>query len=336
MSRPWRLATGVAAVVGVLAGCAPRAVPPAAPAAAAPSGLTRELWTDQPFAQRLPRTAADLVVHYGGENHGSLEPCGCPKRPRGALAAFVGYAEAAVRAAPSPSVRVHAGYWLEDAVDYAGVPRPHVEVQDLWAMRGLAAANFDALNVTDHDVAGLVRVPADPTLPLVSAHITGPGVRRFVVVERGGLRVGITGVSGEAPSMADTSAFPRAPIDAAIPVLAELVTRTDVVILLAWKANDAVRELVDAVPGVDVVIDAGLYADAQRPVLRHDTAWTFSTWQLVRAGELRLHLDGGRVLGGVDRQVDLDDAVPVDATVARIAAEARREIDRAQRALYGE
>lgn len=322
------------ALLLALTACAPRAAP-TAPLASKSGPVVRELWTDEPFARRLPTSAADLVLYYGGENHGSLETCGCPNRPRGSIARFAGYVAASQRAAPAPAVRLHTGYWLTDAVDYTGQPRADAELMDVWAMRGLAAAGFDALNVSAHDVAGLVRVPPDPTLPLVSANVSGPGVRRYVIVEREGVKVGITGITGPAATMADTSAYPIAPPASAAGVLAELVTRADVVVLLAWNANDAVRTLQDAVPGIDVVLDAGLYSDAMPPVFRRDAVWTFSVYQLVRAGELRLDLDAGRVVRALDRQVDLDDAVPVDARIARIAADARLELDRLQRELYG-
>jgi 2',3'-cyclic-nucleotide 2'-phosphodiesterase (5'-nucleotidase family) len=322
----------IAVLVGLATACAPHA--PADPTDRAPP-VAREVLTTEPFKQRLPAAPADLVVRYGAENHGSLETCGCPRRPRGSLARWAGYADAADAAAPSPSVRVHAGYWLDDAVDYAGQPRLDAEEMDRWAMRGLAAARFDALNVSEHDVTGLLRVPPDPTLPLVSATISGPGVRRWVMVERGGLKIGITGISGPAPTMADTSAYDIRPAADAVPVLAELVARADVVVLLAWSANDAVRSLLTAVPGIDVVIDAGLYVDALPPVLTRGALWTFTEYQLVRAGELRLTLDGGRVSRALDRHVDLDAAVPEEPAIAAITREARRALDGAQRERYG-
>jgi 2',3'-cyclic-nucleotide 2'-phosphodiesterase (5'-nucleotidase family) len=316
----------------VLAACLPHA--PAGPPIAE-EAVTHEVLTVQPFRQRLPRTPADLVIRYGAENHGSLETCGCPHRPRGALARWAGYADAADAAAPSPSVRVHAGYWLADAMDYAGQPRLDAEEMDRWAMLGLSAASFDALNVSAHDVAGLVRVPPNPTLPLVSANISGPGVHRWVVVERGGRRIGITGVSGDAPTMADTSAYPMVPAARAAPVLKELAAQVDVLVLLAWNANDAVRSLLKAVPEVDVVIDAGLYSEGLPPVFSRGTLWAFAEYQLVRAGELRLSLREGRVVGAIDRHVDLDDAVPERADIAGIQRQARVAIDAVQRAQYG-
>ena len=315
-----------------LSGCAPRAA--LAPPANEPA-LAYEVRTTEPFPQRLPRTTADLVIVYGGENHGSLETCGCPHRPRGSLARFVGYATAAARSAPAPSLRVNTGYWLTDAVDYAGVPRRDAEVMDIWAMRGMAAAGFDAMNVTAHDVAGLVRVPPDPSLPLVSANVSGPGIARYVIVERRGRTIGITGITGPGATMADTSAYPIAPAESATAVLAELVSRVDVVVLMGWQANEALRFLQKAVPGIDVILDSGLYADALPPVFQLGAAWAFSEYQMVRAGELRLRLDGGRVLGGVDRHVDLDAAVPDDPVIAAIARDARLDLDRVQKELYG-
>lgn len=315
-----------------LAACAPRPAP--LPPIEA-SAVRYEVWTTQPFRQRLPSTPADLVIRYGAENHGSLETCGCPRRPRGALASWVGYANAADGAAPAPSVRVHAGYWLADAVDYAGQPRPDAAEMDRWAMVGMGAAGFDALNVTAHDVAGLVAVPPNPALPLVSAHIEGPGVQRWVVVERGGQRVGITGISGPAPSMADTSAYTMHPVSSAAPVFEELAGKVDVLVLLAWNANDEVRKLIKRVPLIDVVIDAGLYTDALPAVLSGSTLWAFAEYQLVRAGELRLDLNAGRVVGAHDRHIDLDEAVPQARELARIQREARAAIDAWQAEAYG-
>ncbi len=325
----WRLAS---AVPLALSACGPR-LPPAAPIPE--EAVRHEVLTTEPFRQRLPSTPADLVIRYGAENHGSLETCGCPRRPRGALARWAGYAEAADAAAPAPSVRLHAGYWLADALDYMGQPRLDAEEMDRWAMLGLSAAGFDALNVSAHDVAGLVRVPPDPTLPLVSANISGPGIRKWVIVERGGQRVGVTGISGEAASMADTSAYPMVAPSQAAPVLAELVAQTDVVVLLAWNANEAVRGLLKAVPGIDVVIDAGFYIDSLPPVLSRGAVWTFAEYQMVRAGELRLTLDAGRVVGAVDRHIDLDDAVPDRADILSIQRRARTAIDAVQREHYG-
>ncbi len=299
------------------------------------SGVARELFTTEPFAARLPKSPADLVIFYGGESHGSLETCGCPHRPRGSLARFVSYAAAAEAAAPAPTIRVNAGYSLTDGVDYAGQPIADAAVKNNWMYRGLTAARFDALNVSAHDVAGFAASPPDGTLPFVSANVSGPGLARWVIVERGGRTIGITGITGEAPSMADTSAWPIAPASSATATLAELVTRAEIVVLLAWNANSEARTLVKSVPGIDVVIDAGLHSDALPPVLQRGTVWTFSEYQLVRAGELRLALDGGTIRAALDRHIDLDDVVRDEPTVGAIAKEARVDIDRVQRDVFG-
>lgn len=300
------------------------------------TGAVRELFTTEPFRDRLPQAPADLVIHYGGESHGSLETCGCPTRPRGSLARFAGYATAADIALPTPSIRVNTGYFLTDGVDYAGQLIGDAAVKNQWMARGAAAARFDALNVSAHDIAGFAASPPEGSLPWVSANVSGPGVAKWVIVERGGHTIGITGITGPAASMADTSAWPIAPPAAAIPTLRDLAQRVDLVVLLAWNANDAVRSLVAAVPGVDVVLDAGLYADALPPVLKNGTLWTFSEYQLVRAGELRLRVESGTVVAALDRHIDLDDAVPDDPSVGAVAADALIDIDQTQRKLFSE
>ena len=53
------------------------------------------------------------------------------------------------------------------------------------------------------------------------------------------------------------------------------------------------------------------------------------------AGELRLDLDAGRVVGAHDRHIDLDEAVPQARELARIQREARAAIDAWQAEAYG-
>ncbi|MFZ5476180.1 MAG: hypothetical protein ACOZNI_05340 [Myxococcota bacterium] len=309
--------------------CAPKAPPPASPAPV--DGLVGELAVEGPIARRLSGAAADLVVLYAGEHKGSMETCGCPKNPRGSLARLDAYADA-VRAG-APAVLVHGGYWLEDAVGFEGELRADVAVANRWMARGLAEGGWDALNVAPNDLAALASLPLDATatLPLVSASVSGPGVSPYVVVERGGRRVGITGIAGAAPTLGDTSRWSARDPG---PVLDELAGKADVVVLLAYKATDAARALAKR-HDVDVVVDTDAHREFLDPVLQGRTAWVFSHYQTMRAGELRLRLDGDGVVGGVDRKVDLDPEMPDDPALARMTREARAEIDREQRRIYG-
>jgi 2',3'-cyclic-nucleotide 2'-phosphodiesterase (5'-nucleotidase family) len=323
----------VVACATVAGGAAPvdRAEPPP------PTALVGELAVEGPLRARLSAAPADLVLLYGSEHKGSMETCGCPRRPRGSLARLDAYADA-VRRKDTP-VLVHAGYFLEDGTDFEGRFRPDVALQDRWMVEGLSATGWDAINVAGPDLVALMAMAADGApavpLPMVSANVRAPGLRTHVVVERGGLRIGITGISAPPVTMAPIpDGAVLEPVAAARAVLDSLAQESDVLVLLAYQSADAARALARLVPALGVVVDAGQHRDFLSPVLTGGTAWVFSTYQTMRLGELRVRTRGHRVLGGVDRKIDLDPDMPDDPEVAALQARARAEIDAAQQALY--
>ncbi|MFN7147692.1 MAG: hypothetical protein ACK4YP_28240, partial [Myxococcota bacterium] len=346
----------------LLAACAPKAPPapaadattgapvPGAPttgaSTAAPRGkgfaaeaITGELVVSGPLKERVSTAPADLVVYYGGEHKGSLETCGCPKNPRGSFARFGAYVEASRAANPGvPSVVVNAGYWLQDAMGFDGAPRSDVILGNRWMVEGSRMLGWDALNVGYPDVAGLATLPADGglPLPLVSANVTGPGVNRWVIVERDGLRIGITGITAVGQTLSPTAAYTIAPPDTAGPVLDALAQEADVVVLLAYQASDAAAALAASRSTVDVVVDAAMHRDFTESPYVGQAAWASSNFQTMRLGELRLDLDAGRVVGGRSRHVDLDALVPDDPKLATLTRKARAELDAEQKRLYGE
>jgi 2',3'-cyclic-nucleotide 2'-phosphodiesterase (5'-nucleotidase family) len=216
-----------------------------------------------------------------------------------------------------------------------GQPRRDAEEMDRWMLRGMALAEFDAINVSTQDVAGLLAVGAPAGLPLVSANLAGPGIARWRIVERGGLRIGITGVTGGVMPVANAAGLSLAPILQSEPTISEMASQVDVAVVLAWGATEEVRTLVRRVPGIDVVIDASIRDEAPEAAFLGGTLLAFSVYQGVQLGELRLEIDAGRVVGAIDRHVDLDDVAPEDPAIAALAAEAKTAIDRVQRELYG-
>jgi 2',3'-cyclic-nucleotide 2'-phosphodiesterase (5'-nucleotidase family) len=296
-----------------------------------------ELVTEGSLAQRLAKTPADLTIVYGSEQKASLTTCGCPNRPRGSLARLGAYAHAV--AAQSPAVVVDAGYWLEDAMGFDGQLRSDVALMDAWMAKGVASLGFDALNVSYSDVVGLAQLRASPdgmpAIPVVSANVTGPGIERWVIVERGGRRVGITGITPNGTTLGDAAGYTIGDPAAAGPVLDELAAQADVVVLLAYHAPDVARDLAKHHPGIDVVIDADQHRDFLEPARVGHAVWAFSHYETMRAGELRLSLADGAVRGALDRKIDLDPDMPDDPAIATIARQAKTAIDREQHRIYG-
>jgi 2',3'-cyclic-nucleotide 2'-phosphodiesterase (5'-nucleotidase family) len=351
-----------AVLLGILlgAGCVPKPValpsasapmheapPPAAygapPAATSKSpspilGLSGELAIDGPIGKRLSTVPADVVVFYGGEQKGSTETCGCPHRPRGSLARLDAYVNASRAAnAAVPSVLVNGGYWLEDAMGFDGTLRADVAVENAWMIKAVRLGGWDALNVGYNDLAGLATLPADegPPLPLVSANAEGPGIQRWVVVQRGGVRIGITGITGQGQTLTDVPGYTVGPPARAGKVIDELAAQSDVVVLLAYQATEAAKALAESHPDIDVVVESARHSEFAEPFYVGRAVWVLAHYQTMRAGELRLHMTDGRVAGAIDRKIDLDPDMPDDPALLALSRKARIELDAAQEKLYG-
>jgi 2',3'-cyclic-nucleotide 2'-phosphodiesterase (5'-nucleotidase family) len=136
------------------------------------------------------------------------------------------------------------------------------------------------------------------------------------------------------PTLADTSRWTVGDPAAAGPVLDELAEKADVVVLLAYKADETARALAKK-HDVDVVVDTDAHREFVDPERVGGAAHVASHYQTMRAGELRLELKNGRVKSGVDRKIDLDPDMPDDPALAKLTRQARKEIDGVQKEMYG-
>ncbi len=281
---------------------------------------------------------ANLVLFYGGEERGSLEPCGCPNRPRGGMPRLMAYVAASRAANPGQAdLLVNGGYWLEDAMGLDGQTRPDTPVMNRWMIAGIQQAGFSALNATISDTAGLSTVLAtggEIDVPAVSANISGPGIAPWRIVEVGGLRVGITGIAPPGLTWQQTPGFVTAePGRAAMDTLSALSEEADVVVLLAYQSPEIARRL--AQKGlVDVVIDTNLHREFSAPFRVGDAVWVRSHIQTMRLGELRMGVAEGRVTWATDRKIDLDDEIPSSQDALILTGLAREELDVIQREIY--
>lgn len=312
--------------------CSPHPPPPPPPA----SSVGAELVVSGPVAARVSTAPADLAVYYVGEHKGSLETCGCAHRPRGSLPRLLSFLEASAAANPGlPGLLVHGGYWLEDAVAFDGQPRPDVPVMNRWMVQALDAAGVAAANLSYHDLPGYLALDVAPAW-VVSANLEArEGARapaRSRVVELGGLRVGITGISAAGTNLAlsPDHRFEH-PVRPALAELRALAPQVDLLVLLAYHSPEAARQLAEAVPELDIVVDTAMHQGHFEPVRVNQALWVRSHTQGMRVGELRV-VQGkeGRTELVVDRHIDLDAEVEDSATLAPLMRRAREEIAAAQ------
>lgn len=283
--------------------------------------VTSETVRAGPVRARLAHDPASLVLLHVGGHAGSLEPCGCERRPVGGLARLATMVEAIDGA---PELVVHLGDWLADPGRGDGTVRPEAALGDAWTARGLAALPFDAVNLAAADLAGLGSV--DPAvraaLPLVSAEVDGPGVARWRVIERGGLRVGVTGVGAEGPTLAPLPEGYRVVPGRAREVVRALAEQADVVVVLSAAGPGARR-----FPEADVVLELGRGEGVALAAVEDRSLHAVAADAGARLGELRLTLVDGVVTAARDRQLELGPEVPADPRLGRIADEARAALE---------
>lgn len=303
-------------------------------------GLRAELVTEGPLSSRvLSDDGADLVLLYGTEEGGSLDPCGCQDRPRGGLPRLAAYRDAVQAADPDlPVLLLNAGGWLSAEANLDGSPRADIPHRNRWMSRGMAALQPTALNIAASELRALDQRSGDPPpLPLVSAHLRDPDglVQPWLAVQAGDLRVGITGIGAPGPRwMAPEGWNLTDPEQAARQVIQAHRDQVDLVVLLAHALPEVARDL--AQDGlVDVVVDAWTHRTFTAPFRVGDAVWVRAHFQTMRAGELRLQVDDGRVSQALERKIDLDEALEPDAELQELADQARRELRELERLSFG-
>ena len=315
-----------------LAACA-RPPPPALTAARS------ELIVEGRLKDRVSAQPADAVIYYAGEHKGSLETCGCPKRPRGSLPRLAAYLEASREASPGvPDALVHGGYWLEDSMGFDGGLREDVPVMNRWMIEGLGALGVDAANLSFQDLPGVLGLEAMPPW-VVSANVTAvgdaPAPAPYVVSARGGLKIGVTGITAEGMTFVPTPEYAIGdPVAGALAALAALEGEADLLVLLAFQSPEAARQIAEQSPALDVVVDTSMHREFYEPLTVHRAVWVRSHYQTMRLGELRLQEEGGYVTGAFDRKIDLDPEVPDDAAQKAIMKDARKELEGVQAEMY--
>ncbi|MBW1879234.1 MAG: hypothetical protein JRJ84_12800, partial [Deltaproteobacteria bacterium] len=136
-------------------GCTPRPSPVALADGQDGGGpvLTSELANAGALRHRLAGPDdANLVILYGGEQEGSMGPCGCGERPLGSLARVQGYRVAMQRRQRGVGdLLVNTGGWLDDAVGPQGLGADALLAGDAM-VAGLEMGGWTVLNVGYRDL----------------------------------------------------------------------------------------------------------------------------------------------------------------------------------------
>jgi 2',3'-cyclic-nucleotide 2'-phosphodiesterase (5'-nucleotidase family) len=285
---------------------------------------------DDPFAGGAP---PDLVVLSSTDLRGETEPCGCASGPLGGLARRAGVIDSA-RVRNSRVVVVDAG-------EIAGSTPATAATRGLFLLEAAKSMGYDALTLGDGDAAlgaELIRViAADATLPLVSANLRDETRDRlllapFRVVDRDGVRVGITAVTAPARDGGQLAALGIAagdPAEALRDVVPALRERSDVVVVLARMTLAQAYALTESQAGaIDAIVLGG--SNVGRGVTGPEVGGAL----YVVAGDLGKAMGRARFRLGADRRPEFSAAdeivlgtdLPESEWMASLAAEFRANL----------
>lgn len=185
---------------------------------------------------------------------------------------------------------------------------------------------------------------SDPTLSDLQRLSKAGLIRRYLVIERGGIRFGLFGVLGKEAQIYTSGGavvFPD-PIESAREVVALLreTEKVDVVIALShggvekdkdgnFTTGEDVR-LPEAVPGIDVVIGGHSHTFLQEPILVNGHTPVVQTGlEGKNLGELVISIDGDTLQVDSYRLLPIDDSIAGDHAVAEQIEELKKPVSAA-------
>ena len=241
-------------------------------------------------------------------------------------------------------------------------------------LRLLALAGYDAAAVGNHEFDfypdGLARMirsaltrtanvppllmsnlafdPKDPGDDGLEALMKTGAVRRYMVLQRGPLRIGLFGLLGYDGFESTKTAAPLRfldPIETAkemVKVLREQ-EKVDIVIVCSHsgvrrKGGEWTGEDVDlaAVPGINVVVGGHSHTLVKKPRYVNGRVPVLQAGSELRAlGELTLEVKGSEVTAGAYVLHKIDDRIKGDARVVRLTDELQQEVTRAVLSKHG-
>lgn len=258
---------------------------------------------------------------------GHVEPCGCTSEPLGGLPRILGHLEA-FRA---PYVLLDSGHMLFPDAPADALTQDQHRLKAKLIAQMATRLSLGALNFSDNDLregaSFLSELQRGGALPWVSAHHTasrkGPDVARSFVRTVGGVRIGITGVTAsEDPKVlaAHLQKELKALRDASV----------EFVVVLANLPFSSARDLLGAVPGIDVMLwgpGAELPHPPSAPIRVGDGLLAEAGRQGQYLGHLEIRLGAARAPGPIPFDDRADRAARRRKLLERKAAAFRQEID---------
>lgn len=217
----------------------------------------------QPKGIAPPASPTFLTLAFTGNIKGIIDPCGCTKKQLGGLARRATILEE-LREKSDNVIYVDYGNWLFPVAPLSDMEREqriekarlHIKAANQMGLAAFTPGPSDFAAGTE----ALKELLKKATFPTVSANLVDPdtGAPLFethTILEVGGMRLGITGVSEPVSSIPQLAGEAQAiePLEALKDVLTELRPKVHRILVLTRPGGETPWEI-SALPGVDFVI----------------------------------------------------------------------------------
>jgi hypothetical protein len=202
-----------------------------------------------------------LALFVSGDTRGYLEPCGCRRDQAGGLAGR----DTLIQRSRTPSRLVM------DVGNLTSGSRPYELLKLRYLLAGMEQIGYDAVNLgrteAELDLETLKRVLGASRLPFVSANVVAKRDRKPItaascIVQRGGLRIGVTGVASAADAGPGVEVRPA--LEALAEVVPELTRRCDYLVVLAFVDEETIHAIATQFHEVDCLLGGDVPQSSNR------------------------------------------------------------------------
>lgn len=227
-----------------------------------------------------------VVLFVSADSRGYLEPCGCRRDQAGGLPGRATVIED--KKAPNRLV--------VDVGNLSPGVRPYEMLKLRYLLEGMAKIGYDAVNLgqaeAEMDRETLQQALKTSPLPFVTANVIAKDTKKPVaepyrIVQRGKLRIGVTGVTHADARDVGPGLEVRPPIEALAEIIPTLKKSCDYLVVLAFVDEEGLREIASKFHEVDCVL-GGDVPQTSSSVMEINRAIVFSV------------TDHGKVIGEID------------------------------------
>jgi hypothetical protein len=234
-----------------------------------------------------------ILLFVSGDSRGYLEPCGCRRDQAGGLPGRATVIEE--KKVPNRLVF--------DVGNLAPGDRPYELLKLRYLLEGMTKIGYDAVNLGRAEAAMDRQTLQDSLksapLPYVTCNVIDrdskkPLAEPYRILRRGGLKIGVTGVTHIDEREVGPGIEVRPPVEALAEVIPNLKKSCDYLVVLAFVDEDGLREVATKFHEVDCVL-GGDVPQSSNTVQEINRAIVFSVMDRGKViGQISLKRDGER------------------------------------------